>query len=358
MPPLVLLLVGLVLLVGGAELLVRGASRLALLAGISPLMVGLTVVSFGTSAPEIAVTVGAAAQGSADLALGNVVGSNVFNILMVLGFSAVVAPLVVDSQLVRLDVPVMLGSGVVVALLAWDRELSRTEGAILVALGLAYVGSMVMLSRRTDRRAAADEEGPARSKKDGALAVAGVVGGLGVLVLGARWTVAGASELARGLGVSELVVGLTVIAVGTSLPELATSALAAARGQRDMAVGNAVGSSIFNLLPVLGLAAFVAPSGLAVPPGVLAFDVPVMLGAFAACLPIFLSRARIERWEGILFVLLYMGYLAYLVLESVEHPAREQYGEAMLLFVLPLVVIGLLAMLFGALRRRRRTPAR
>jgi cation:H+ antiporter len=310
-----LLLVGLVLLVAGAELLVQGASRLAVALGISPLVVGLTVVAFGTSAPEMAVGVQAAAAGSTEVALGNVVGSNVFNTLAILGVAALITPLVVHQKLVRREVPLTIAISVVVALLALDGTIGRWEGAPLFAGVIAYTAWAVVVGRR--ETAAVQEEyaegvGSGR-ERHWALNVASLLVGLALLVLGARWLVDGATEVAEAFGLSELVIGLTVVAAGTSLPEAATSIVAGLRGQRDIAVGNVVGSNLFNLLAVLGLSTVVAPGGVQVPDSALRFDVPVLIATSVLCLVIFSTHWRIKRWEGGLLVGLYVVYLTLTV---------------------------------------------
>lgn len=350
-----MLLAGLVLLVGGAELLVRGASRLAAAMGLSPLVVGLTVVAIGTSAPELATSIGAALSGSPGIALGNVVGSNVANVLLILGATALVATLAVSRQLVRLDVPIMFGATLLVFALALDGAIGRAEGVLLLALALAYIGLLLWIARRN----------PAAVPVPEADAVAPVwwrdalyvVAGLALLVLGARWLVGSAVAIAQVLGVSEMVIGLTVVAVGTSLPELATSILATLRGQRDMAVGNIVGSSIFNLLLVLGASAALAPGGLEVAPGVLRFDFPVMTAVALACLPIFFTGFQVRRWEGGLFVAYYIAYTAYLLLRSAEHDALPAYSQVMMAFVVPLTAITLALLAARAWRHGRRRRA-
>ncbi len=350
-----MLLAGLVLLVGGAELLVRGASRLAAAMGLSPLVIGLTVVAIGTSAPELATSIGAALSGSPGIALGNVVGSNVANVLLILGATALVATLAVSRQLVRLDVPIMFGATLLVFALALDGAIGRAEGVLLLALALAYIGLLLWIARRN----------PAAVPVPEADAVAPVwwrdalyvVAGLALLVLGARWLVGSAVAIAQVLGVSEMVIGLTVVAVGTSLPELATSILATLRGQRDMAVGNIVGSCIFNLLLVLGASAALAPGGIQVAPGVLRFDFPVMTAVALACLPIFFTGFQVRRWEGGLFVAYYVAYTAYLLLRSAEHDALPAYSQVMMAFVVPLTAITLALLAARAWRHGRRRRA-
>lgn len=347
-----LLAVGMALLVVGANLLVEGASRLAVALGISPLVVGLTVVAYGTSAPEAAVGVRAALSGQADISLGNVVGSNIFNVLFILGGAALIAPLSVSLRLLRFDVPLMTVTAALVYLFGLSGHVSRLEGASLFAGALAYTVWVVRESRGEAREA--QQEYAAHYRRGRSLLLDGlrVVLGLGLLLLGARWLVDAAVAVARSLGVDELVIGLTVVAVGTSLPEVATSFVAAARGERDIAVGNAVGSNIFNVLLVLGLAAAVSPSGVAVSRAALAFDIPVMIAVSLACLPIFLTDSRISRPEGALFLGYYLAYTAYLVLKAGHHAALPAFSAVMLGFVLPLTAAGLALVALGALRRK------
>jgi cation:H+ antiporter len=348
---LLLLLAGFALLVAGAEALVRGAVRLAGATGLSPLVIGLTVVAYGTSAPEFAASLGAALSGVPDLALGNVIGSNIANVLLILGMTALFAPLVVSRQMVRLDVPIMLAVSLLAFGLAFDGALGRGDGLLLLAGGIAYSLLLVWMGKRKpdDTVAAEVEPEPLRWGRDLGL----ILAGLATLVLGARWLVEGAVAIAQLFGMSELVIGLTVVAVGTSLPELATSILAAMRGQRDLAVGNIVGSCIFNLLLVLGATAAIAPGGIPVGSGVLGFDLPVMTAVALACLPIFFTGHCIARWEGALFLGYYVAYTAYLLLDSAGHDALPMFSLAMMAFVVPLTVVTLLVVTLRSWRQRR-----
>lgn len=332
------------LLIGGAELLVRGASRLALAAGVSPLVVGLTVVAFGTSAPELAVSVRSAlsTQAEADIAIGNVVGSNICNVLLILGFAAAIAPLSISARLVRQDVPIMIGVSILTLLLSFDGSIGRWNGALLFAGIVGFTIFILYQGRRQTVPVDLGEiaaTGPATNRL--LLDCGQIVFGLGMLVLGSNWLIEGAVSMARTLGVSELVIGLTLVAVGTSLPELATSVLASLRGERDIAVGNAVGSNIFNILAVLGLTAIVAPDGVRVAPSVLHFDLPVMIAVAIACLPIFFTGYSISRLEGLLFLGCYGAYTAYLILAAQQHDALPIFSKVMLLFVVPLLVLTL-----------------
>jgi len=354
----VYLIAGLVLLVAGAEVLVRGAAKLAAQFGIPPLIIGLTVVAFGTSAPETAVSVQAALDGSGDLAIGNVVGSNIANVLLILGLTALIAPLIVSRQLIRLDVPIMIGASLLTFGLAWDGSLSRLDGALLFAGVLTYTGFLIYSARKDkggDDDEFAKEFGLDEAPKPYAWAInlGLIIAGLVLLVTGSNFLVEGAVTLARALGISELVIGLTVVAIGTSLPELATSILAAIKGERDIAVGNIVGSNIFNLLCVLGLASLVSPAAISVSPNALAFDFPVMIAVAVACLPIFFAGYRINRWEGLLFLAYYVAYTLYLILSSTGRPFADVMGEAMLGYVLPLTAVTLIVIAGRAWHKQR-----
>ncbi len=358
---IVFLIAGLVLLVIGAEILVRGASRLASSLGISPLVIGLTIVAFGTSAPEMAVSIDASWAGQADLALGNVVGSNIFNVLFILGLSALVAPLVVSQQLVRLDVPLMIAASIAVLLMGMDNKISRIDGVFLFGTVLAYTFFLIRQSRRESSAlvteqyvaevgAAGAQNGSALTQylKDGAM----ILGGLALLVLGAQWLVDSAVQIAQYLGMSELVIGLTIVAAGTSMPELATSVIASLRGERDIAVGNVVGSNIFNLLAVLGLSSIVAPDGVQVADAALAFDIPVMVGVALICLPIFFTGFLISRLNGALFLFYYVAYTAYLLMAAQQHESLQTFGTAMVWFVMPATVIMLVTLAWRYQRSR------
>jgi cation:H+ antiporter len=360
----VMFIIGVVALVAGAEGMVRGAARLATRTGLSPIVIGLTVVAFGTSAPELAVSVGAALNNEADLAIGNVVGSNIANVLLVLGLAAVVGGgLVVAQRIVRVDVPLVIGASILVMLLSLNNKLGRLEGAILVALLIAYVIWTIRGAQRGKVPHIEAEYGEAldheKVKEVSVWADLGyVAAGLVLLVVGAQALVGAATDIAVNLGVSQLVIGLTVVAVGTSLPEIATSILAAARGERDLAVGNAIGSNLFNLLAVLGITALVSPQAMNVLQGAITVDMPVMIAAAIACLPLFATGYVLERWEGAVFFGFYAAYVSWLILDATDHGLRDSYRSAMLLFVMPLVVLTIAVILGREWRRRRGELAR
>ena len=341
----------------------RGASRLAGAFGISPLVIGLTIVALGTSSPETAVSVGSALSGQADVALGNVVGSNILNVLLILGISALVAPLVVSRRLVKLDAPLMVGISVLLLLLALDGSIGRLDGLLLFGGVVAYILFAIWQSRREGAEVneggayEQEESGSGSRVKQTFVQIGLIIGGLALLVLGSRWLVDGAVAIASALGISELIIGLTVVAAGTSLPEVATSVLAVLRGEREIAVGNAVGSCIFNVLAVLGLTGLVAPDGVSVPPAAISFDIPVMIATAVACLPIFFTGHRINRWEGLLFVSYYAAYTLYLFLDATRHEALPAFSFAMLAFVIPLTAITLAVFAARSLQRRLRKTA-
>ncbi len=345
---------GLALLVAGANWLVRGASRLALALGIPPLVVGLTVVAIGTSMPELSVSLGAAWVGSPGIALGNVVGSNIANILLILGLVTVLVPLSVSGQLIRRDVPIMIAVSLAVILMARNGEISRLEGLLLLAGAITYIGFLIRTARRHPEQAPPTEadENAKRNDRDWLLSTVLIAAGLALLAFGAKQLVAGASALAAAAGLSELVIGLTVVAVGTSLPEITTVLVSALRGQLDLAVGNAIGSNLFNLLLVLGAAAVLAPNGIEVSAGARTFDLPVMLSAAIVCLPIFFTGHRIVRWEGAVFLTYYAAYIIYLLMKAGAHDALDELGFAMRWVVIPLTVLTLAISLTRALRNR------
>jgi cation:H+ antiporter len=348
---------GLGALVIGAEALVRGASKIALSLGISPLVVGLTIVAMGTSSPEIAVSVGAVMKGTTDIAVGNVVGSNILNVLFILGISAVITPLVVHSQIIRQEVPIMIGASVILLLMIRDGSLGRLESALLLALLVGYVVFLVRQSRAESADLHDAFEGAAARREAGwdshwAAQVLLITAGLGLLVLGSEWLVGAAVAFARALGVSDLVIGLTIIAAGTSMPEVATSIMAALRGERDIAVGNVIGSCTFNILGCLGLSGVVSKAGLDIAPAVLHFDIWVMVAVAIACLPVFLLHRRIGRKRGLLFLAYYAAYVAYLILGAQQHDALDEYSHVMISFVLPITVVTLVAMVIREQTRR------
>jgi cation:H+ antiporter len=357
---IVLLIAGVACLVLGAEALIRGAARLAARTGMSSVVIGLTVVAFGTSAPELAVSIGDVLGGGEDagsIAIGNVIGSNIANILLALGFAAALGgSLIVAQRIVRLDVPIMIGASVLMLIFSLNEQIGRTEGAVLTVALVVYVTwTVVSATRGTAPTVESEYDEAFDSEHLAARTVWSDLGfvaiGLVLLVAGSQALVGAASDIATSLGVSDLVIGLTVVAVGTSLPEVATSVLAAIRGHRDLAVGNAIGSNLFNLLAVLGITALIAPNPLPVATSAIQVDIPVMIAVAVACLPIFADGHVLNRWEGIVFLGFYAGYLTWLVLDASDNTLRDSYGDVVLFFVVPITTLTLALIAVRAQRR-------
>lgn len=360
--PGLLIAVGFAVLIAGGEVLVRGAAGMAKAARVAPLVIGLTVVAFCTSAPELAVVLKASFAGQADLAVGNIVGSCICNVLLVLGLSALVGPLVVSARLVRLEVPLMIVAAVAVLVLGFDGCIDRRDGLMMFAAMLVYMVWTVLTSRRESREVQEElarlagegnQETPPKRRAAGlGIQLMLIAAGVAMLVVASDWLVDGSVTIAKLLGVNELIIGLTILAVGTSLPELATCLVASFRGHRDLAVGNVVGSNILNILAVLGLSAAVAPDGINVSAEALKFDIPVMIAVSVACLPIFFTGWKIDRWEGALFLGYYVLYLAYLAgTANPDDLWARQLGIVVLVFLVPLTVVTLA---IGVLRTWRK----
>lgn len=318
--PLVIFLAGLAIILLGSEMLLRAATRVATALHISPIVIGLTVVSVGTSTPELAIGITAAAMGKGPLAVGNIAGTNIVNILFILGLSALMRPLPIRLLSVKLDVPVMIASAIALLMMSLDGVLSRTDGALLLMAAVIYTILLVRLSRTQDasmKREFSQEFGSASSRWSGrstrlVVNMFLLLVGMAVTVLGADLLVAGAVDIARAQGVSDAFIGLTVVAIGTSAPELATTLIATYKNDRDVAVGNLIGSSIYNILVILGLTVLAAP-GIDVSKDVLWIDLPLAALVAIVCLPVFKSDRRVSRPEGGLFVLAYLSYLATLL---------------------------------------------
>ncbi len=335
-----ILAAGLVMLIIGADLLVKGAARLAAAFGIPSLVIGLTVVAFGTSAPELAVSVKAAFAGEAELAVANVVGSNIVNVLFILGLSAIILPLMISKQLIRQDVPIMVGLSVLLVMMVQDGQLSKTESAMLVIALLSYTWFLFWQGKKQGANVGDDEvkellAEPHPAWQSGLFVLAGLV----LLVLGSGWLVDSAVQLATAWGVSEAVIGLTIVAIGTSMPEMMTSVVAAIKGERDIAVGNVVGSNIFNIVCVLGISGLVSPNPLLVGTQLAQVDIPVMLGVAMLCVPFFFAGALLNRIEGALFLLLYAAYTWYLIAVALHKPYLAQLQDGIMYGLVPLVLV-------------------
>ena len=302
---------GLILLYFGANWLVQGAITLALHLGLSPLIVGLTVVALGTSVPEALVSVQAAIGHQGGIALGNVIGSNILNIALILGLSAFFNPLKVDSHLVKADVPLLAGATFMLVVLLEDFHISRMEGAFLLLCIVGYVAGNIMTVKRTSPEENKIEgvEVPEDHSKNLWRDISFLFIGLIALAFGSNFLVTGAVDLARILGLSEALIGLTIVSIGTGTPEMATALMAAYRKRSDLAIGNAVGSNLFNIMFVLGIAALVAPLD---GKGISSIDLYVMLGVTILLLPTVWTGRILDRKEGFLFLAIYVGYLYHL----------------------------------------------
>ena len=356
---ILMLIAGLVLLVAGAEVLVKGASRIALMFGLSPLVIGLTIVAYGTSSPELMVSIQSSLAGQPDIALGNVVGSNIFNVLLILGVSALITPLVVAQQLIRLDVPILIGISCLTLMFGLDGKISRVDGAIFL-MGIILYTTFLLIQSRKERNPEVTEEyereygdATVRSPQKIAINIGFVVVGLGLLVLGSKFLVDSSIAIARSFGISELVIGLTLVAAGTSLPELATSFVASIRGERDIAVGNVIGSNIFNILAVLGGSSLFSSEGLTVSASALRFDIPVMIAVAVICLPVFITGQLIARWEGLLFLSYYVAYTAYLIMDSANYETLPIFSNILLFVVFPATILSLGVSFLPSFRKSR-----
>jgi cation:H+ antiporter len=310
---------GLIMLIVGSELLVGGGSRLAGRLGIPPIVVGLTVVSIGTSMPELAVGVVAAREGSASLAVGNIAGTNVVNLMLILGLSTLIRPLSMQMRTLRFDLPMMSVAALLLWALTFRGTMTRLDGLILLLGAIAYTAVVVRTSRQDSQQFAAElstesaetghRSGAGRISRDAAQLVGGIV----IIVVGADWLVDGAVGMARAFGVSDALIGLTIVAIGTSAPELVTTIVSTVRGERDIAIGNLLGSSVYNIVLVLGITCLAAPRALQLEPALVCIDIPIMVAATLVCVPIFISGRRVSRAEGGAMVGAYLAYLTFLL---------------------------------------------
>ena len=339
------------LLVGG-HFVVDGASKLGARFGLTPIVIGLTIVSAGTSTPELAVVSQAIAADDTELAVGSIIGSNIANVLLVLGLVAAFGTIHVANRVVRVDIPIMIAASVAVLLMSLDGKLSRPEGIVLVAGVVVFVIWTLRAAPRTvteGHGSTSPAETP-QTRPVIATSIAGLVAGIVALAVAARFVVSAAEDIASSLGVPELIIGLTIVALGTSAPEIVTTIIAALKGQRDLAVGNAVGSNIFNILLVLGATTTLAPNGINIGTDAIELDLPIMVAAAVACLPIVFWDNKLDRWEGAVFVGYYLAYLSFLVLDATGHRASDPFAVVMVAFVMPLTV---LTVGIGIVRQRR-----
>jgi cation:H+ antiporter len=338
--PILWFIAGLIALIGGAELMVRSVSKLAVRLGISKLIIGLTVVAFGTSAPELAVSIQAGVDGNTDLMLGNIVGSNITNTLLILGISALVIPLKVHTSLIKADLPIMIGITILVYFLAMNGFIYFWECVLLTTILIVYL--IYLIRNRGETEFTSIREGSNQETGSIILHIVLTVTGLVALVAGARWLISSSLVFAEIAGVSELVIGLTVVAIGTSLPEIVVALVAAIKGERDIAVGGVIGSNILNFLAVLGVSGLFIPGSIPVQESMVSFDLVILIGASILCIPIFYTGHKIVRWEGALFLFFYFSYIFYLFLSTTAHDFLSIFINIMTWFVLPVTVLTVL----------------
>ncbi|KTB74140.1 MULTISPECIES: calcium/sodium antiporter [Pseudomonas] len=341
------MLSGLLLLLIGAELSVRAAVHLAAIFKVRPLLIGLTVVAMGTSAPQMAVSLQAAFADNTDIAVGSVIGGNIFNVLVILGLCALIIPLRVARQVLHIDIPLMIGACLLAIGLSWNGEFSKFDGALLLAGLLVCLIVIIRQGGHTPRHGHAETTEKPRTFTRILMLAAGLL----LLTAGGHLLVDASVVIAIHLGLSERIVGLTVIAIGTSLPALMTSLIAAFRGERDIAVGNVIGSNLFNLLGVLGVTALFAPVPLTISPNAMVFDLPIMLGVSLLCVPLFYSGYRIDRMEGLFLLSLYLTYGLHILAISTGMALAERLETKMLTLALP--VLGVIVA-WGTIRAWRR----
>ena len=344
---IVLFIAGLAALIFGAELFLKAVDHFGLKWGVSPLIMGLTVVAFATGAPELAISLKAAMNGSADLVLGNIVGSNIANILLILGITAVIAPINITARIVRIDLPIVIAASMSLYFLARDGELSMFDGIILLLELSAYSFYTFLHIKKTRNQGAEEgeifeyDEDPEDLAKGSWFYFKNIgllVIGLALIVFGSDWMVNSAVEIATVLGMSELVIGLTIVSIGTSLPEVATSLSAARKGKADIAVANVLGSNLYNIMLTLGLTLVIAPNVLDVSPQAIVLDLPFMVAVSLSCIPIFVAGFNITRSDGLIFLFYYATYLAYLVLLALNNSMTNRIEQAMLYVVLPITL--------------------
>lgn len=348
--PIIWFIVGLLALIGGAEILVRAVTKLAALLGISKLIIGLTVVAFGTSAPELAISIQAGVNGETDIMIGNIIGSNISNTLLILGLAALVIPIKVNISLIKSDTPIMIGATLLVFFFALNGFISFWE---CLALSFLLVIYLIYLARQGNPDLGTPIKKP--EKKPSTILGYSLVTIIGFILLisGARWMIDSAIIFAELAGVSELVIGLTVVAIGTSLPEVVVVLVAALKKERDIAVGSIIGSNILNLLLVLGVSGLFIEGAIPVQSVLLQFDLLVLIAASVLCIPIFYTGFRIERWEGGILLFFYLSYLFFLYLSNTGHSWLEDFTNLMIYFVLP--IIGLILFIVTLLEWKKRS---
>lgn len=341
-----LFIVGLGLLIGGAELFLNSVDKFGIAWRISPLIMGLTVVAFATGAPELAISLQAAIEGRPDLVLGNIIGSNISNILLILGITGLISPLTITNRIIKRDIPMVIAASILMYVLAMDGSLSPLDGIIILVALFGY--SIFMYFQIKSDRANNKREQLSKAAKDilknnparfYTKYVFLLLLGLVMIVMGSRLMVHAAVTIAEILGVSELIIGLTIVSIGTSLPEVATSVSASRRGDSDTAIANVLGSNLYNILLTLGLTVVIAPGVISVSQEAINFDMPVMIIVIFACLPLFWPGNELSRVEAFGFIFYYGAYLTYLVFIAMSHPLKSEMEWWMLWVIIPISVL-------------------
>ncbi|MDR9419086.1 calcium/sodium antiporter [Gracilimonas sp.] len=339
-----LFIAGLLILIGGAELFLKSVDKFGVAWSVSPVVMGLTVVAFATGAPELAISLQAAVDGKPDLVVGNILGSNIANILLILGIAGLVSPLKITNRIIKIDVPMVIGASVLLFLLARDGLLSPLDGGIIL-VGLILYSLFMYFQIRKDRADNILQNGGGVELKEPVSTgfyvkyVLILLGGLIMIVAGSRFMVHAAVEIAGTLGISELIIGLTIVSIGTSLPEVATSVSAVRRGDSDTAVANVMGSNLYNILLTLSLTVLIAPGAIDVSAEAIKLDFPFMIIVAAGCLPLFWPGKVLGRPEAFGFLTYYGLYLGYLVLIGLQHPFKEQFEGIMVWVVIPITIL-------------------
>jgi cation:H+ antiporter len=347
-----------VTLIGGAELFLKSVDKFGAAWSVSPVVMGLTVVAFATGAPELAISLQAAADGRPDLVLGNIIGSNIANILLILGVAGLYKPLNITNRIIKIDVPTVIGASLLLYFLAVDGSLSTLDGLIIIS-GLLLYSAFMYLQIRKDRKT--NQQQRAEQPDTGESVTILFYGkyilllliGLVLIVMGSRWMVEAAVTIAEILGVSELIIGLTIVSIGTSLPEVATSLSSVRKGDADTAIANVMGSNLYNILLTLGLTVVIAPGALQVSADAIHFDLPIMVIVAASCLPLFWPGKHIGRPEAAGFLFYYASYITYLVLIALHHPFKEQMEWGMSRIIIPATVLLIIAKFISDYRRKK-----
>lgn len=346
------LLLSLVFLIIAAEVMLKGSLGLANALNVSPLVIGLTVVAFGTSAPELAINISSLAAGHGDIAIGNVIGSNIFNVLFILGITTLFYPLRVTQKVIRVDIPIMIFLYVLVWLMSLNGFLSFWEGVFFVSGLVFYILFSIRSAKKeakSIRKEYAKEFSSAKTMSKIKSVVFISLGVLG-LALASKFFVGSATELAILMNLSELIIGLTVVACGSAAPEVVISITAARKGESDIAVGNIIGSCIFNILCVLGFTVLLFPNQ-EITRAAINFDIPIMVVSSVLCIPLFMTDMKVSRWEGAVLVLSFVSYISWITLDSTDHDAAEPFGKFVMFFLVPIMAS---AVLFTFVRYMKR----